>query len=506
MTIDRTWSLTPEQSVLYHNFRAKRCGEADLVDERTWSELEMEKVCARMDRCITPPGSQYLYSLLRIYQAEPGRIAENIRQQSELTGEAAEALKAALGKLNQPDVAELAGFILGPAPKIPRHWKWFYLLPAAAIVSLAGIWISPFFLFAVIVFGFTNILVNRRYSREITRHGPSLVALGRLFQTIRQICASKKILKLAEVEELAAMEGVVAKLHKKISLMFLSAQTQDDILKIITEYLNLALLFELLACFRAIEAVNDARGKLARCLELTGRLDAVQGLAAALPKFPHFCRPEISAESSFDLAEAYHPLLKVPVCNSVSSEGRSLLISGTNMAGKTTFMKTLAINLLLAQTIGICMARKASLPRARVRTLISREDKTTSGQSYFFFEASELLRMMRNAEAAGGQYWFIIDEIFRGTNTVERVAAGTAVLDYLAARWLVVASTHDDELTRQLASGFDAYHFSEEVKSRGAEFDYLLKKGRCPTRNAIKLLVLAGYPKEVTDRAEGFIQ
>ncbi|MDB6023188.1 MAG: hypothetical protein JWQ04_3045, partial [Pedosphaera sp.] len=120
----------------------------------------------------------------------------------------------------------------------------------------------------------------------------------------------------------------------------------------------------------------------------------------------------------------------------------------------------------------------------------------------FFFEASELLRMLQNAEAAGGQHWFVIDEIFRGTNTIERIAAGSAVLGHLASRWMVIASTHDDELSNLLGSRFDSYHFSEVITGNEARFDYLLKKGPCPTRNAIKLLVLAGYPATVTDLAE----
>ncbi len=172
------------------------------------------------------------------------------------------------------------------------------------------------------------------------------------------------------------------------------------------------------------------------------------------------------------------------------------------MSGKTTFMKTLALNLVLAQTLGICLARRASLPPVRVMTVIGRDESTTSGQSYFFREASELRRMLGEALASGREHWFVIDEPFRGTNSAERVGAGYAVLKYLNEHWLVVASTHDQELIDLLRPQFDAYHFSEVVTDAGAWFDYRLRPGPCRTRNAVKMLVLAGYPPAVTDLAE----
>lgn len=241
---------------------------------------------------------------------------------------------------------------------------------------------------------------------------------------------------------------------------------------------------------------------LRNLFHLVGRMDAFQGVAIALAGYPSICVPQIKAGRSFSLLDVQHPLVNNPVCNSIEGTGNSLLLTGTNMAGKTTFIKTLAVNLLLAQTLGVCLARQAVLPPARVRTLIAREDIIGSGQSYFYFEASELLRMLQDAERSGREYWFVLDEIFRGTNALERVAAGSAVLNHLNSHGLVVASTHDHELTRLLRNDFDLYHFSEVISDKEARFDYLLRKGPCTTRNAIKLLVLAGYPKSVTDRAE----
>ena len=110
--------------------------------------------------------------------------------------------------------------------------------------------------------------------------------------------------------------------------------------------------------------------------------------------------------------------------------------------------------------------------------------------------------MLADAARSDREHWFVIDEMFRGTNAIERVAAGSAVLSHLTSRGVVVASTHDLELASVLRNEFDSYHFSEGVTERESRFDYRLRNGPCNSRNAIKLLVLAGYPKHITDMAD----
>jgi hypothetical protein len=110
--------------------------------------------------------------------------------------------------------------------------------------------------------------------------------------------------------------------------------------------------------------------------------------------------------------------------------------------------------------------------------------------------------MLNDAAQSGREYWFVLDEIFRGTNTLERVSAGGAVLNYLTSHGLVIASTHDHELCTLLCNDFDLYHFSEVINGNEARFDYRLRQGPCTTRNAIKLMAIAGFPKSVTDLAD----
>jgi DNA mismatch repair ATPase MutS len=270
---------------------------------------------------------------------------------------------------------------------------------------------------------------------------------------------------------------------------------------ILLDYVNVFCLFELSALCRAILAFNEERAAMTRVFELVARLDALQAVAQSLEETEVICEPEFRAGRGFALVEGYHPLIEQPVRNTIELTGKSLLLTGTNMAGKTTFIKMLGINAVLARTIGLCFARRAVLPQANVRTLIERADVATSRQSYFYFEAVELLRMMEESKKSGSQFWFVLDEIFRGTNTTERIAAGCAVLRHLNQHGLVIVSTHDHELTALLREEFELCHFSEVIENDKARFDYQLRRGPCLTRNAIKLLGIAGYPAEVTELA-----
>jgi DNA mismatch repair ATPase MutS len=171
------------------------------------------------------------------------------------------------------------------------------------------------------------------------------------------------------------------------------------------------------------------------------------------------------------------------------------------MAGKTAFIRTVGVNLILAQTLHFCLAERARLPRAIVRSAIRREDRLTDGSSYFFAEIKQVLEFARTG-ADAPLHVFLIDEIFRGTNTTERIASSAAVLRHLAQHHVVFATTHDAELQEMLADACTMFHFGDRVDGDGYGFDYRIRPGPVRSRNAIRLLELSGYPATITQEAE----
>ena len=154
----------------------------------------------------------------------------------------------------------------------------------------------------------------------------------------------------------------------------------------------------------------------------------------------------------------------------------------------------------MAQTVGTCTAKKYVACPVRLLTSIGRADNVVEGKSYYLEEALGVLRILEaiNEEMVT---LVIFDELYRGTNSEERLFAAHRVLEYLVSRnALVFVATHDLELTNLLADTYTCLHFSERVGQLGLEFDYTLKKGPATSKNAIALLRYLGYPEEITNQ------
>ena len=223
-----------------------------------------------------------------------------------------------------------------------------------------------------------------------------------------------------------------------------------------------------------------------------------------------YCLPEFAAEMGVELEEGYHPLLEKPVKNSISA-GRGVLLTGSNASGKSTFLKTAALNAVLAQTIHTCTADRYSAPLFYVYSSMALRDDLGGGESYYIVEIKALKRILDAAADGKRPVLCFVDEVLRGTNTVERIAASTQILASLgAAGILCFAATHDIELTELLSDRFDNYHFEEEVRDGDIVFNYRLLGGKATTRNAIRLLELMGYDEGIirlaNAQAEHFLE
>ena len=197
----------------------------------------------------------------------------------------------------------------------------------------------------------------------------------------------------------------------------------------------------------------------------------------------------------------YHPLLNDPVKNSLRTD-RSILLTGSNASGKSTFLKAMAINQIFAQTIYTCLADSFQTAFYKVISSMALTDNILGEESYFIVEIKSLKRIFDELEADIPVMAFV-DEVLRGTNTTERIAASSQILKKLShENAMIFAATHDIELTRILENDMTNYHFSEYIENDQVLFDYLIKKGPSTSRNAIKLLKVYGYDQELVDSAE----
>lgn len=169
--------------------------------------------------------------------------------------------------------------------------------------------------------------------------------------------------------------------------------------------------------------------------------------------------------------------------------------------------------MLLAQTFDFVLAEKYEAPIFNIVSSISPNDDLSSGKSFYMAEAESILRIIKALDK-DLPVFCPIDEIFRGTNPIERISASAEILTYINKKNSIsIVATHDRELVDILKDNYEFYYFSESVDSKeGLSFDYKLKKGVSKTRNAIKLLDYIGYPKDIIKKAyerseklEGFI-
>jgi DNA mismatch repair ATPase MutS len=305
--------------------------------------------------------------------------------------------------------------------------------------------------------------------------------------------------------QLNALLKSTARLRTVTRWVARDASTQDQLAAAVYEYFNLAFAIDGNALYFGVSELSAHRQDLGRILELVGKIDAAISIASWRSRRENWTNPAFtSAGAPATLKGLRHPLVDDCVPASVDlAPPNGLIVTGSNMSGKSTFLRTIGANVILAQSINTVLAGSYSAPIIGIRSCIGRSDDITTGTSYYMAEVRAVLSMVKTAEEAQ-QYLFLFDELFRGTNTAERIAAGQAVLENIigqAAGHVVIAATHDGELVDRLRDSYTPVHFSEQLTPTGLTFDYQLRAGRATTRNAIALLEIEGAPASLVDRA-----
>lgn len=247
---------------------------------------------------------------------------------------------------------------------------------------------------------------------------------------------------------------------------------------------------------------------LPKWLETWHELEALNALANFAYLNPDYTFPDIQTTSNnsqvLTARDLGHPLLpdEKRVCNdiSVSAIGEIGIITGSNMSGKSTFLRSIGTNLCLAFAGGPVVATSFQTIPLRLFTCIKVSDSVNDGISYFYAEVKTLKSLLDLFEKDHSEpVCFLIDEIFRGTNNRERLIGSRAYIKALAGRHSIgFVSTHDLELVKlsdELPKILN-YHFREDVSEEKMIFDYKLRKGPCPTTNALKIMKIAGLPTE----------
>lgn len=293
---------------------------------------------------------------------------------------------------------------------------------------------------------------------------------------------------------------------RKIARIAGAASIQQG--NIVGPLVNLILPWDLYFAHRFTQYKEEVRTSLPMWLETWHELEALNALAHFGYLNPDCAFPEVRSitddnrQPVFRAHHLGHPLLPddVRVCNDVvmARLGEMVMVTGSNMSGKSTFLRTLGVNLCLAFSGGPVMASSLHTLPFRLYTCITVNDSVTDGISYFYAEVRRLKALLQALrERHAFPLFFLIDEIFRGTNNRERLIGSRAYIQALiGAQGVGVVSTHDLELIKLAdeVNGIHNAHFREEVVHGHMVFDYKLRPGPCPTTNALTIMRMEGLP------------
>jgi hypothetical protein len=272
--------------------------------------------------------------------------------------------------------------------------------------------------------------------------------------------------------------------------------------------LNIVVPWDYYFAYRLDQRKEALAQQMPAWLDAWSELEALSSLANLAYLNPAYTFPHIIAEPEepdsvvYSAMELGHPLLpdEQRVCNtfSIPAVGQINIITGSNMSGKSTFLRTVGINLVLAYAGGPVNAAELTTVPFHLISCIRISDSVTDGISYFYAEVKCLKALLHELEAAASRpVFYFIDEIFRGTNNRERLLGSRAYIRALVdLSGVGLIATHDLELV-QLADEMPTirnYHFTDEVKNGRMIFDFTIRPGPSPTTNALKIMRLEGLP------------
>lgn len=524
MRLELEWGQISEQEYSEKKREALRwyyttCAEErPQIDDITWNDLDMDEIFYLLNHTESSIGEEYLYALLRMPETESEKLLERnnlihffaehpkerMQMQMALSG---------LGKLRDVSIYEY----LNRTEEITDTSNLKHILCALAVpAALAACILYPLEGIPIlVVIVFYNIFSYFKKKGEI---GNYIQVLGYLLKILDFGKACQKI----PAKELAEYTGTIAKVNKELAAFrrgafFLVSGSGfgGNVADVVMDYVRMLLHVDLIKFNSMIRQIRTKKESFDTMFAHIGLLDSAIAVASFRQCMEEsgICEPEFTVWSGgdyvFQMENMYHPLVEEPVKNSIHAR-RGVLITGSNASGKSTFLKTVAINAILAQTVYTVLADSYQGNYFAVYSSMALRDNIMGQESYYIVEIKSLKRIMDAVNKKLPILCFV-DEVLRGTNTLERIASSSMILKWIVQQNAVCfAATHDIELTHILENFYDNYHFTENIVEGDVRFDYLLHRGRAVSRNAIKLLEVIGYSKEVTEQAktmaDGFLK
>lgn len=484
----------------YEEYGADKLKEKDFynIDEQTAYDINIDDLLKEISICSSTPGEQMLYYLLRTPKLnvesleKRNKIIEKFLEDKDLRGNI-QQIFSDLGRQRKGEI-----FNLFNTNTVIKKWKviLFNLIALSSLILLIlFLFIGSNYTLKFIGIFAIYMLISMRASAEIENELSSLQYLGNLIRAAKEISKIEDETLKEYIEEITKRVIPLSKIDIKTKYIYTSSE-----LDIFTETLNGFFLTKIRSYYSIINIVKSNRQSLIELYALIGKLEAYISVASYRCRVSNYCIPQFldNKDKTLIVKNAVHPLLEDGVPNSITLKNKGVILTGSNMAGKSTFMRTLATNILLSQSFSMSLCDEYSSSFFRIISSLSLSDDVLSGTSYYLEECNSVLRILNSLDDEVPAFC-IIDEIFKGTNPIERIAASKEILKYIMNKNAIsIVATHDLELAENCNDKYLRYYFCEDIdENEGLTFDFKLKSGICNTGNALKLLDFLGYPKEI---------
>lgn len=482
-----------------------------MIDDITWNDLDMDGIFACMNFTQSSAGEETLYRMLRCPALSDDVQTKRTMEThiSYMMSDEAVRLDALmlLEEMGQSGTYALADYLdhingLGTRSNA-KHYLCILLL-AASVVSV----------FAYPSFGVVLLIAAACFNivTYVSQKGVASTYVTAIAYIMRMLECADGIVGLGLGSVFAAYTDAVKEkrakfksLEKNSGMVLRFNSATGNAGDIVFDYIKMLTHIDLIRFNKVIGIIGRYERDICEIADCIGYLDAVISIAYFRAALPYSCVPVLSKgkNDTFVIKDGFHPCIENPVANSIS-QSRGMIVTGSNASGKSTFLKTVAINAILAQSIHTCCAKSYSGNYYRIYSSMSLRDSLEHGESYYMVEIKAIKRIVDAAllDSANPLLCFV-DEVLRGTNTVERIAASVQILKKLSQQGIYCfAATHDIELTQLLEREYDNFHFEEEVRDGDVLFSYRLLRGRAHTRNAIRLLEIIGFSQDIIRQAD----
>ena len=504
---DREYTQEELESISHYAKRNE--GEQFMIDDITWNDLQMDEIFIRINNTLSSCGEDVLYQILRQPQMDRNVLDERERLIAYFQTHEEERIQV-LTRVNEVKKIwkmSIADYI-DALKDVDRRGRGKYpLLAGLSAAAIVATLIRPIpCMFLLLLMLCVSAVVHTRDSKRIEPYLNCFVCILRLLRAADQFEKLDNPVIQTYLDRIRTGRKKMKSFRRGAFLVASTNSVQDGLEAIIVSYLRIIFQVDFIKFYSMLKHVEGNEVIIEDMYQAIGELDALIAVASFRESLPYYSLPEFTetdnAEgASLEVEELYHPLIADPVVNGIRMQ-RGVLITGSNASGKSTFLKTIAINTILAQTVHTCIAKQHRGSFLKVLTSMALRDNLAGGESYYMVEIRSLKRILEECEKPE-PVLCIVDEVLRGTNTIERIAASSQILHSLAKpKVLAMAATHDIELSYILEKEYDNYHFEEEIQEKDVVFDYKLRTGRAMTRNAIRLLAMIGYDPKIIEAAQ----